>query len=212
MIDRTLPLRQQQAAFTRDRLLEAGRQVFSASSYLSATVDEIARAAGASRATLYLHFKGGKRELAAALLEEGLPRARHRFRELDALLDENSPLLRKQLYGWLAERLDAQADGTHGSQALLQAAMLEPDLEAHLLRICETLVDSLDGYLENVPVPDKTGARSRALLLEISTQRALALASASRLPVDNNSVLEALADMWFETLSPRPAPGALTER
>jgi AcrR family transcriptional regulator len=152
MIDRTLPLRQQQAAFTRDRLLEAGRQVFSASSYLSATVDEIARAAGASRATLYLHFKGGKRELAAALLEEGL------------------------------------------------------------LRICETLVDSLDGYLENVPVPAKTGARSRALLLEISTQRALALASASRLPVDNNSVLEALADMWFETLSPRPAPGALTER
>jgi hypothetical protein len=31
MIDRTLPLRQQQAAFTRDRLLDAGRQIFSAS-------------------------------------------------------------------------------------------------------------------------------------------------------------------------------------
>ena len=202
MIDRSLPLRQQQAAFTRERLLEAGRQVFSADGYLSATVDQIARAAGASRATLYLHFKGGKRELAAALLDENLPRARRRFRELDALLDEDSPLLRKQLYGWLAERLDALADSTNGSQALLQAAMLEPDLEAHLLRICETLVDSLGGYLENAPVPARTGARTRALLLEISTQRTLALASTSRLPADNNSVLEALADMWFETLSP----------
>jgi hypothetical protein len=78
-------------------------------------------------------------------------RARRRFWELDALLDEDSPLLRKQLYGWLAERLDALADSTNGSQALLQAAMLEPDFEAHLLRICEMLVDSLDGYLTNVP-------------------------------------------------------------
>jgi AcrR family transcriptional regulator len=200
MIDRTLPLRQQQAAFTRDRLLEAGRQVFSASGYSSGTVDEIARAAGASRATFYLHFRGGKRELAAALLDESLPRARRRFLELDALLDENSPLLRKQLYGWLAQRLDALADSTNGSQALLQAAMLEPDLEAHLLRICETLVDSLDGYLENAPAPARTRARTRALLLEITTQRTLALASTSRLPADNNSVLEALADMWFGTL------------
>jgi AcrR family transcriptional regulator len=212
MIDRTLPLRQQQAAFTRDRLLGAGRQIFSASGYLSATVDEIARAAGASRATFYLHFKGGKRELAAALLDDCLPRARSRFRELDALLDEDSPLLRKQLYGWLADRLDALADSSNGSQALLQAAMLEPDLEAHLLRICEILVDSLDGYLANVPVPARTGARTRALLLEITTQRALALASTSRLPADNNSVLETLADMWFEAVAARPAPGALTAR
>jgi hypothetical protein len=139
-------------------------------------------------------------------------RARRRFRELDALLDEDSPLLRKQLYGWLAERLDALADTTNGTQALLQAAMLEPDLEAHLLHICETLIESLDGYLRNLPGPARTGARTRALLLEITAQRTLALASTSRLPADNNSVLENLADMWFETLSARPAPGALTAR
>jgi len=60
-----------------------------------------------------------------------------------------------------------------------------------------------DGYLKNVPVPARTGARTSALLLEITTQRTLALASTSRLPADNNSVLEALADMWFGTLSPR---------
>jgi AcrR family transcriptional regulator len=212
MIDRTLPLRQQQAAFTRDRLLDAGRQIFAASGYLAATLDEIARTAGASRATFYLHFKGGKRELAAALLDDGLPRARRRFRELDVLLDDDSPLLRKQLYGWLADRLDTLADSSNGSQALLQAAMLEPDLEAHLLRICETLVDSLVSFLENVPVAARIGARTRALLLEITTQRTLALASTSRLPADNNSVLETLADMWFQTLAVRPAPGALTAR
>jgi AcrR family transcriptional regulator len=200
VIDTSLPLRQQQAAFTRDRLLEAGRQAFSASGYLSVTVDEIARAAGASRATFYLHFKGGKRELAAALLDDSLPRARRRFLELDALLDEDSPLLRKQLHGWLAERLDALADAANGGQALLQAAMVEPGLEAHLLRLCETLVDSLGGYLQSVPVPARPEARARALLLEISTQRVLALASTGRLPADKNSVLETLTELWLETL------------
>jgi AcrR family transcriptional regulator len=210
MIDRTLPLRQQQAAFTRDRLLDAGRQTFSASGYSAATVDEIARAAGASRATFYLHFKGGKRALARALLDDSLPLARGHFRELDALVGEDGPLLRKQLYGWLANRLDALADSSNGSQALLQAAMLEPDLEAHLLRICEALVDSLHGFLENVPVAARHGTRTRALLLEITTQRTLALASMSRLPADNNSILETLADMWFETVAARQGPGALT--
>ena len=146
------------------------------------------------------------------MLFRSLPQARRRFRELDALLDEDSPLLRKQLYGWLADRLDVLADSSNGSQALLQAAMLEPDLEAHLLRICEMMVDSLIGFLENVPVAARREARTRALLLEITTQRTLALASTSRLPADNNSVLETLADMWLQTLAARPAPGALTAR
>jgi AcrR family transcriptional regulator len=201
MIDRTLPLRQQQAAFTRDRLLEAARQLFAADGYLPVSVDGIAREAGASRATFYLHFRGGKRQLATALLDENLPRERSRFRALDAMLDEDSPLLRKQLHGWLAERLDALTDETDVSHALYQAAIVEPSVEEHQLRICEAVVDTLDHYLGDRAGPARTAVRNRVLLLEIGTQRALALARLSRLSAGSDSVLETLADLWFETLS-----------
>ena len=111
-------------------------------------------------------------------------------------------MLHRQLPGWLAERLGAWADGTDASHALFQAAMLETGLEAHLVRFCETLVDSLERYLGSMPGPARDGARTRALILEISTQRVLTLASASRLPADTDAVLEALAGMWFQTLCP----------
>lgn len=201
MIDKTLPLRQQQAAFTRGRLLECGRQAFAASGYLAASVDDIARSAGASRATFYAHFRGGKRELAAVLMDENLPRARRFFAALDALLADGGPLLRKRLHGWLAERLDALADDGDASQALYQAAMAEPSLEQHLLRICEALIDGLDDYLRDLPGPARAEARTRLLLLEIATQRALVLASTSRLSAGTNAVLESLADIWFDALA-----------
>lgn len=205
MIERTLPLRQQQAAFTRDRLLESGRRLFAADGYLPVSVDDIARAAGASRATFYLHFRAGKRQLATALLDENLPRERGRFRALDAMLDEDHPMLRKQLHGWLAERLDALTDETDVSHALYQAATAEPSVEEHQLRICEAVVDTLDRYLGDRAGPDRTAARTRVLLLEIGTQRVLALARTARLPAGGDSVLETLADLWFETLSGQPA-------
>ncbi|HEY0933178.1 MAG TPA: helix-turn-helix domain-containing protein [Trebonia sp.] len=214
MINRTLPLRQQQAAFTRSRLLEAGQQVFAASGYLSASVDDVARAAGASRATFYLHFRGGKRELAAALMNENLPRARRFYRALDAMLEESGPLLRKQLHGWLAERLDALADASDASHALYQAATAEPSVEEHLVRLCETLIDGLEGYLQDRTGPARAEARNRVLLLEIATQRALMLAGATREPAGatrgpagSNAVLESLADIWFNTLTARPVAG-----
>jgi AcrR family transcriptional regulator len=197
---RTIGLREQQKAYTRERLLDAGRRVFDARGYLAATIDEIVGAAGASRATFYLHFKN-KQELAAALLEAGLPDGVRRFAELDLLLEENGPLLRKQLHGWLAERLDASVGEPGAGRALLQAATLEPELEAHLARMSERFVDSLVRYLGGIPAQARAAARARALVLETMTHRVLTLASRSRLPVDNDSALEALADLWFSALA-----------
>ena len=83
--DKTKSLREQQRAYTRQRLIEAAGQVFATRGYPDATVDEIASEAGASRATFYLHFKG-KTELVAALVEESVPFTVERYRLLDELL------------------------------------------------------------------------------------------------------------------------------
>jgi AcrR family transcriptional regulator len=57
------------AATTRGGLLEAAREVFSASGFAEASIADVVARAGASVGSLYLHF-GGKSELYLALFEE----------------------------------------------------------------------------------------------------------------------------------------------
>ena len=126
--DKTKSLREQQRAYTRQRLMEAAGQVFATRGYPDATVDEIASEAGASRATFYLHFKG-KTELVAALVEESVPFAVERYRLLDELLVRGGPSLRDELYQWLSDWLGVWRESAESSHAILQAAMLEPEVE-----------------------------------------------------------------------------------
>ena len=65
--------------------MESARQVFVTRGFPDATVDDIAREAGASRATFYLHFRS-KVDIAAALVAEGMPFAVAQCRTLDKLL------------------------------------------------------------------------------------------------------------------------------
>lgn len=192
-------MRAQQRAFTRKRLIEAARQVFAERGYPDATVDEIASEAGASRATFYLHFKG-KTELTAALVEDVTPFAVDRYRLLDELLVSGGSSLRDKLREWLADWLGVWSESAQASHALLQAAMLEPEVEAQRLRQSEALVDALGQYFAGLPEKDRGRARDRALVLEIMTQRILALASMSRLPIADNEVLDILTDMWMHVL------------
>jgi AcrR family transcriptional regulator len=62
-------LRDEQKALTRHRLIDAAEAVFARSGYHGASVEEIAREAGASTGALYSNF-AGKEELFLALFEE----------------------------------------------------------------------------------------------------------------------------------------------
>jgi AcrR family transcriptional regulator len=201
------PLREQQRAYTRERLMEAARQVFAARGYPDATVDEIASKAGVSRATFYLHFKG-KTDLVAALVEASTPFAVERYRLLDQLLTRGDSSLRDELHEWLSSWLGVWRESADSSHALLQAAMLEPDVEEQRLRSSGALVDALEGYFAGLAKADRGPAQERLLVLEIMSQRILSLASMSRLPVDNKHVLAILTDMWMRVLIGGAAPEA----
>jgi AcrR family transcriptional regulator len=194
-----VPLREQQRAFTRSRLLQAGQQVFAAKGYPEATVDDIAREAGASRATFYLHFKS-KSELAAALVDAAIPFATNRYDALDKVLNDGGPRLREQLHDWLADWLVVWQQDADAGHALQQAGMLEAEVEAHQLHLSEALIDSLERYLKSMPESARAAGRGRALILEIMTQRIFGLASRSKLPIDNKTVVDILTSMWFEVL------------
>jgi AcrR family transcriptional regulator len=193
-------LREQQRAFTRKRLIDTALQVFRERGYLVATVDEIATAAGASRATFYLHFKG-KAELAAAVVDDMTPYVVDRYHALDELLADGRLPARAQLHDWLAQWLDVWRQSPLESQVLLQAAILEPELEAVRLRQSATFVDSLEKYFAGLPLAARAAQRDKLLLLEVTSQRILALASMSKIPVGNDQALDALTDIWMSVLA-----------
>jgi AcrR family transcriptional regulator len=64
-----LSLRDEQKALTRRRLLDAAEAVFARNGFYGASVDEIAREAGATTGALYSNF-AGKEDLFLALFEE----------------------------------------------------------------------------------------------------------------------------------------------
>ena len=63
------PKRRQQARETRERILVAAERLFAAQGYAAVTMEAIARTAGVSLATIYLHF-AGRAAVVGALAEE----------------------------------------------------------------------------------------------------------------------------------------------
>ena len=51
-----IPLRRQQRDFTRQKLVDAARELFKRNGTRGTSIDDIAKAAGTSRATFYAHF------------------------------------------------------------------------------------------------------------------------------------------------------------
>src|SRR5260370_33115463 len=80
-----LSLREQQRVFTRERLIQGALEVFAHKGYVAATIDDIAAAAGASRATFYLHFHS-KQDIIAEQGSRMEPEVQHFYSELDDVL------------------------------------------------------------------------------------------------------------------------------
>jgi TetR/AcrR family transcriptional regulator, acrAB operon repressor len=79
----------EQAAATREQLLEAALRVFSKKGYAATTLEEISKEAGFTRGALYWHFQS-KAELFAALIQERARPAARVFEE--AFAEGASPL------------------------------------------------------------------------------------------------------------------------
>src|SRR5437588_2205516 len=73
-------LRDEQKAMTRQRLLEAAEAVFAREGFHGASVDEIAREAGATTGAIYSNF-AGKEDLYLAVFEEHVARQIREYTE-----------------------------------------------------------------------------------------------------------------------------------
>ncbi len=89
------------AAATRERLLDAALISFHAKGYAETTLDDIARQAGITRGAIQWHF-GNKAELFNTMIRECYQRAMAKFK--DIYTDGGTPLqrLRRILISWLS--------------------------------------------------------------------------------------------------------------
>lgn len=113
-------LRSEHRLLTQARIVEAARGLFASSGYFTTRMDEVARAAGVSRTTLYLHFPR-KSAIMEAILDEEIPR----FAGILTVLD-GRPIDRTILTNLVARM--AEHYRTHASfVAVLREAVLVED-------------------------------------------------------------------------------------
>jgi AcrR family transcriptional regulator len=171
----TPSLREQQRQFTRQRLFDAACRLFFEQGYSAATIDEITAAAGASRATFYLHFRS-KLEIARELHETIA------F-ELDLLWSRLGAL---PTATWVERVFDCYAARQLELTVVAEASAVEPELAAERRAALEAA--------GRVIAPHVGGAVRAAMLLA-QLERFTELWP-RQLGLDRDEVLEAFTDAW----------------
>lgn len=190
-------IRDQQKEFTRQRLIDGAVDVFARRGYVGATIDEIAAAAGASRATFYLHFKN-KLDLVEALFAE---RIHPDFVEVVARLD---PVLeagdRKAMRQWIGEMF-AWCDE---HQTLM--VLIEQVWSVELQRAAEGIRVDYTTYLPSLAArsPSDNGLAVGLrvwMLFNLLVRSFIYWRVNGRFSeADEDMVLDALTDLWWNGL------------
>ncbi|MFF3565307.1 TetR/AcrR family transcriptional regulator [Streptomyces sp. NPDC002574] len=201
-------LREQQRDLTRNRVLDGAVTVFSRTSFVHATMEDIAAASGVTRATVYAHF-GGKAAIIAALSDRVYAVADALYEDLAAVPEWNRDTVR----AWL-DRAAANWRALAPTIRVLfgatpSAAGDDGDVRDRYVAAHERYVDllTLDAGRWRGVSPEE--ARQRALMASLQTGSFLTTWIAGGLPLGTADPLDLLADDLCHLLAPalHPLPG-----
>lgn len=197
----TRTLRDEQKQYTRDRLIAAGLEVFSRTGYVRTTVEDIAAAAGASRATFYLHFST-KADIARALVIPLLTDTEELYDELERI----HPPSRSAIREWLDHSVSYWEQNSNVSEVVQQVLSVEPEIASDVMaqRVSTSLEKVVEFVVKNSD-RDNEEARTRGAMLFFSLERFCFFWIVRGLPgiVHRDRVIDTLADVWWEALIPR---------
>lgn len=187
-------MRERQRQLTRQLLLDAARQLFAEHGYAATTVDQIADAAGANRATLYLHFDG-KEAVAQELSEAMWDSSRELFGRLGRLPSWSRP----QLRAWLEANAERWPSYAALLASLREATVAGMDYRAHV----EELVERMGG--EGGARMDGEEARMRGRLFVLQVHGFYQQWCMWGWSADRDAHLDAMVEVCWTTLH-RPGP------
>ncbi|WP_072801674.1 TetR/AcrR family transcriptional regulator [Rhodococcoides yunnanense] len=193
-------IREQQRAFTRDRLLQGAQEVFASKGYVASTIDEIATASGASRATFYLYFST-KLELITELGASVKAETHAFYEQLDDVLADGS---RDALLDWM----NRSVDWMDGHKVVLSSLDTAQVAEGSLsYEDALGLSDRMPRYLAGWREADRPQARMRIALLAAQFRAMFSFLLRTedvRKDVSNAELAEAMTDVWMSALSSSP--------
>lgn len=163
---------------SREAFVEATARLLQRQGYSGTGLNEIVARSGAPRGSLYFHFPGGKRELAAAAMELSGGRLRDAIATILARSDGTGPGL-AALVDALAAGLLASGfrDGCPIATVTLETATGTPELRAAAATVFDSWLDAIAAHLRAGGLEADAAAR-RALLVLASIEGALILARA----------------------------------
>lgn len=191
-----IPLRKQQKNYTRQRLLQVSRELFVKGGTQATGIDDIARAAGTSRATVYTHFSG-KQDIIRELLSEMWDQALGLCETFDALPDCSEPNVR----GWLREVFDTWEEYAESTKVVLREMPSEvhAEYQTRLEDHAEALVRSRKKWAHFTPEE----AHRRAYLLLLQMHSCMSSWHYGGWSTNREALHQTLTDIWCATLQPR---------
>ena len=186
-------LRVVQRDATRRSIVRAAGTCFRRQGFAATTVEDIARAAGTTRTTFYMHFKG-KADVIAAL-GESVSRDTHLI--LDELETAVAAGRRDDLRTWLGRAFDFWERAGAVTRAEEEAASIHPEVQDRRSRSFEHGVAAVARGLEAAGVSDDAGRQARAILAYSQLQNLFHRWIHTGWDVDRDLVLEVMTDMWL---------------
>lgn len=195
-------MRTRQKALTRQLLWDSAIALFTEKGYAATTIDEITSAAGVSRATFYLHFDN-KAQIVAYIYDDVVMLESIEFyRRLDAITTA------AQLRNWLDDALDFYERHHDLLSCGDEAVSLEPALQDYTLaRVLDRCVEEMPRYRGRWSEPERDKSRLRLELLALQITYFARLWVNGRWPVERETVLDVLLDLWGHVMLPAPSSG-----
>jgi AcrR family transcriptional regulator len=182
-------LRDAQKAMTRNRLLKAGAVLFARQGYASTKIEQIAREAGATRATFYLHF-GAKADLWRALRDADRADDIEASEITQLVLDPHLGTIKAALH----RRERALLAHPERTRALYDAQHTDPQIRADWARERAGQIDELATRLLAVGTWDAERAKVFSSLVWLGLD---ALRESIAGGVDSGTTVDVLAQMWL---------------
>lgn len=190
-------MREEQKDLTRQRLITAALEVFSQNGYMDATIEEVTDAAGVSRATFYLHFRG-KLSVVQAVIASLSDESAAIYESLAAL---PAPTF-AQLRTWMDDTVTFWERNLREVDVVQQALATDPDFTASYL-------DALDRSVEVMTAPLVAGGRmegteaqlrGRMLILQLDRLCFFWIVRGLPMGMDRARMIDILTDVWWTTM------------